>query len=48
MKQTNILSVLAFLAACGAGIAGEPPPSKNPKAVVLPQPEPKLITDWKG
>lgn len=44
MKQTSILSVLAFLAACGAGTAGEPPPSKNPKAVVQPQPERELVT----
>lgn len=44
MKQTPILSVLVFLAAYGTGAAGEPVPSKNPKAVVQPLPERELVT----
>jgi hypothetical protein len=44
MKLSRILSVLAFFAVCGSGLAGEPAPSKNPKAVVLPPPGPKLVT----
>jgi hypothetical protein len=44
MKQTHLVSVLVFLAACGAGIAGEPVPSKNSKAVVLPPPERQIVT----
>lgn len=44
MKRSIILSAMALLAACGIGLAGDPAPSKNPKAVVQPQPGPDLVT----
>lgn len=44
MNRTYILSMLALVAACGAGTAGEPVPSKNPKAVVQAEPERKIVT----
>ena len=44
MKPSTILTMLAILAACGVGVAGEPVPSKNEKAVVQTQPGPDLVT----